>query len=245
MVLCNHGAPDGEDEATGREAGCRGHHEPGQRSERAQRRCSSPYRGREPRRLLTSRIAECASRITPIEKCGRALRAGDSSSPPVVAVETDLTANLRGGCRGPLGRQRWHSCAAGERAEEKVVYMADGWAGRASPGSGTTAATATASLKDGSRRSKQCGLQAMERQRTRPFAIEYGLGKRCGRVRPWEQASRCRPTYLTRFICTVVEASHRGVAVVVCAETFSVPRPPSRPDASSRGTSHPSPLGVA
>lgn len=77
-------------------------------------------------------------------------------------------------------------------------------------GSGTTAATATASLKDGSRRSKQCGLQAMESQRMRPFAIDDGLGKRCGRVRPWEQASRCRPTYLTRFICTVVEASHRG-----------------------------------
>lgn len=66
-----------------------------------------------------------------------------------------------------------------------------------------------------------------ERQRTRPFAIEDGLGKRCGRVRPWEHGSRCTTTYLTRFICTVVEASHRGGGGLR-RDVFSVQGLPSR-----------------
>lgn len=68
LVVCNHGTTDGEDEATGREAGgC-----PAPRTgsaERARRRCSSPCRPARGRSLVD--CSHRASRITAVEKCGR------------------------------------------------------------------------------------------------------------------------------------------------------------------------------
>lgn len=168
-------------------------------AERARRRCSSPCRPARGRSLVD--CSHRASRITAVEKCGRCGRQLISS-----ICCRDLTASLylRGGVavfwgtevsrlrrRGARGTE---SGVNGRRLDEPAQALEH--LPRLLLLRFATADAAVWATSD-------------ERQPARPFAIDDGLGKGRGRGRG-KPASRCRPTYLTRFICTVVEASHRG-----------------------------------
>lgn len=211
------------------------HHGPGQRKAKALFFALPPCRGEslvDGSHCALSRIAECAWRIAVVEKCGRCGRQLISSSCCCRDLTASQPASLRGGV-AVLWEDRGGTAAPPGSVRKRKCWIRQPrlW-------------NDCRHCEFEGRQTQQQALWVTsdERQRTRPFAIEDGLGKRCGRVRPWEHGSRCTTTYLTRFICTVVEASHRGGGGLR-RDVFPVQA--SRPDASSRGTSHPSPLGAA
>ena len=159
MVVCNHETTDGEGEgeATGREAGHRSTHVPGQ----------PKLQGAVLRPAPEESLVNCSHRTSPappaLERNRQAVRSLRATAHFLKAVETSPPV----WCCGPLGRQRCHSRAAWACAGLEAVSMADGL-GRA--GSGYLPRLLRFA----------CWVTSDEGQATRPFAIEDGLGKNGG-----------------------------------------------------------------
>lgn len=157
LVVCNHGTTDGEDEATGREAGgC-----PAPRTgsaERARRRCSSPCRPARGRSLVN--CSHRASRIAHHRR--REMRALRATAHLLHLLSRPHRQPLPAWwCCGPLGDRGVTAAPPGSARNRKWCKWQT--AGRASPGSGTSAASASPSICEfEGRQTQQCGLQAMK-----------------------------------------------------------------------------------